>query len=958
MAFGETAAGLVFKITARNEASAEIKKLRRDVESETKAIEQAGTSAFLAVGKSVGLSTSEIAQLGAILPVVGTAIAAAATTAVGLGAAVFALAKHASEAGSQIYDLSQRTGASVELLSAFRLVTEQSNSSVEEFGNGLSKFNRLIGEAAHGSQQATEKLKRFGIDPQEALKDQEAALGKVFARINALPPGIQRSIAAQEAFGKSGDRLVDTIQSVGGSLDEFMDKARQSGQVMSKQAARDADAFGDALARLRFQLSELFRHIGQEAIPALTRAMDDLNRVLSVNGNKWASWGKLVRASIASVRGIIEGLVLAIATRDPSSFFRHMVGSIERSAQADRRDDQVSKALSSGTGTGEGRGGGGRGGGGGAADKARQEALRQLQEETKAIEDAYRAQTDAIKREYDQQRISSQEHTAQLIAEEEKRFNALRDVLIRQRALEKEVSGKARVDRELLEAQRESNRNKQKLTDEQLKREADALRNQREQLLSIIDTYNKAAAAKYNAAADARLITEEEAARAIGEIEDKALQRLIDVRLKEQFLAEHDLEERQKIELEINKLEAERTAHAEETVRRVNAARQVDIQRARAYRDELRRQSQDGREAEIDNERAVIEAMERTGAHRREIINARRKLERKDEELRHSRALDSILAQRAENDKEATTAAEHLEATEIYNRAAEEENERHRRAMGEKVFDVKTGEDTRRGGTIDHRADAELANRPGLFSGVSVDIRDASGEITDSATTAQAAIAGLHSAMGDLGQMAAGAFGQMAQGFGDLAQQWILYGALGEHAVRKMVASVVASFAAQAITKGLMHAADALAEYAMGIAALANPFTAWLAPGHFAAATAHGVAAAAYGALGVGAAIGGRAIAGSTFSKESGGARGAGVSDGYVDPTRDTFERRQSAAAVMPGILDRLAASIDRLETKSPGDVVVIGAQQRPDAIGSAVLTHQQQDAGFTRQLVGNAGLG
>ncbi len=68
---------------------------------------------------------------------------------------------------------------------------------------------------------------------------------------------------------------------------------------------------------------------------------------------------------------------------------------------------------------------------------------------------------------------------------------------------------------------------------------------------------------------------------------------------------------------------------------------------------------------------------------------------------------------------------------------------------------------------------------------------------------------------------------------------------------------------------------------------------------------------------------------------------------------RDRFERGETR-----GVLSRLAASLDRFETLPHEEVVALGAQRNPAIIGNAVLTHQQQDAGFTRQLVGNAGLG
>jgi hypothetical protein len=275
MAINADSLGLLFKIRSDSkDARDDIKSLSDLVSKETKSIQTTGSSAFIKLGESVGFSSASMSKMAAALPLVGAGIAAVAGAAIGAGVAIFGLAKNAADAGSEIYDLSQRTGASVETLSALRLVAQQSGTSLEEFAGGVSKFNCLIGEAAKGSDEATEKLKRFGIEPREALQNQEAALAKVFKVINDLPPGLQRSIAAQEAFGRGGDKLVDLIQSVGGNLEDFIEQARRAGFVMSGEAAAAADKFGDTLDELKFKAGEAARTIGEFLVPSITRGME------------------------------------------------------------------------------------------------------------------------------------------------------------------------------------------------------------------------------------------------------------------------------------------------------------------------------------------------------------------------------------------------------------------------------------------------------------------------------------------------------------------------------------------------------------------------------------------------------------------------------------------------------------------------------------------------------------
>lgn len=289
MAVSADGLGLLFRLMAdSSQAQGEISRFRKKVSDDTNVIkgdfgklggavrqEMAGVAENLAAGAGA------LGRFGASLGPVGLALGAVTGGAIAVGGALFSLAKQAADAGSEIHDLSQRTGVSVETLSAFRLVAQQSGTSLDEFASGMGKFNRTISEAARGSDQATDALKRFGIDPRQALNDQQGALARVFQVINSLPPGIQRATAAQLAFGRSGDRLVDMIQSVGGNLDEFMEKAREAGYVMSTEAAAAADEMGDKLDEVSFKASEVGRTIGTAMIPAMTRGLDQLSDALT-----------------------------------------------------------------------------------------------------------------------------------------------------------------------------------------------------------------------------------------------------------------------------------------------------------------------------------------------------------------------------------------------------------------------------------------------------------------------------------------------------------------------------------------------------------------------------------------------------------------------------------------------------------------------------------------------------
>ena len=205
--------------------------------AKTKVTELAGSIPKLTSGlgsaasAALGVGAAGAAAAAGLLLVVG-AVAAVIAVLVAIpivAVSLFQLAAAAAETGSKFHDLAQETGASVEFISGLAPAADDSNSSVEELAKSLGKFNKLVGDANRGGKEATQTLLDFGIKPREAIKDQEAALEKVFKRILDLPPGIQRVIAAQEVFGaKTGAKMVPIIETLNGKVKETIQRTGPS----------------------------------------------------------------------------------------------------------------------------------------------------------------------------------------------------------------------------------------------------------------------------------------------------------------------------------------------------------------------------------------------------------------------------------------------------------------------------------------------------------------------------------------------------------------------------------------------------------------------------------------------------------------------------------------------------------------------------------------------------------
>jgi hypothetical protein len=263
-----------------------------------------GSIGVAGAGAAVGVGALAIA-LGAVLVAV-----LAIVGAVGILGFMFNLAKGAADAGSEIHDLSQELGLSAEIVSTLQVATRTTSTTFEEAARGVSKFNKLIGEAADGSKEAAKDLVRLGVEPQAALKDSEAALAAVFKRIHELPTPYEKARAAQIAFGKSGANMVPVIDAVGGSLEKAKEKAREFGKLLTDQAAKEADEFGDLIDELGLRVEGLGESIGRALIPELLKLLRIFDSEMPGAGGVF----QLVLNQITiAVQDLVNKTILAIA---------------------------------------------------------------------------------------------------------------------------------------------------------------------------------------------------------------------------------------------------------------------------------------------------------------------------------------------------------------------------------------------------------------------------------------------------------------------------------------------------------------------------------------------------------------------------------------------------------------------------------------------------------------------
>ncbi len=232
----------------------------------------------------------------------GTSVRDFGTKLAGIGAAAVAplaaSAKLFGDTGSDLVDMSQRTGASVEALSEMGFAAEQSGADMATLETGLRKMQRTLAEAAGGSDSAQEALSDLGLSVSDLAGLSPDEQFKRFAdRIALIQDPAQRAAAAIKLFGKSGTQLLPLMSGGAAGIDELQKQARKLGLTISTEDATAAEQFGDTLDVLWKVVKRGIFAVGAALEPVLS----DLAQTVIRNLVTVAHWIKQNKELIVTV---------------------------------------------------------------------------------------------------------------------------------------------------------------------------------------------------------------------------------------------------------------------------------------------------------------------------------------------------------------------------------------------------------------------------------------------------------------------------------------------------------------------------------------------------------------------------------------------------------------------------------------------------------------------------------
>ncbi|HAO61547.1 MAG TPA: hypothetical protein DCQ90_06425 [Erysipelotrichaceae bacterium] len=217
------------------------------------------------------------------------------------------------------------------------------NDAITKYGKGSleARDAQVELETKQASQQEslqgnTNAFKTLGIavtDSQGNLRDSKVVMEEAITALGKMTNETERDALAQQIFGKSAMELNPIIKAGGDSLKSLTDDAKKNGAVMSGDAVKGLDAFGDGIdsakqsitAIVGEALAKLMPYIdgliaGLQALPAWIEKNQTLVTLIAIAVGTFvaaliayniaAAWGAITTAALAMAAG---GLAAAVA---------------------------------------------------------------------------------------------------------------------------------------------------------------------------------------------------------------------------------------------------------------------------------------------------------------------------------------------------------------------------------------------------------------------------------------------------------------------------------------------------------------------------------------------------------------------------------------------------------------------------------------------------------------------
>lgn len=502
----------------------------------------------------------------------------------------------------------------------------------------------------------------------------------------------------------------------------------------------------------------------------------------------------------------------------------------------------------------------------GGEETAERRRLKLLEVDLKTAERIYNDTLDDIRNSFEDHTISMADFVQQSIRAEDALFEARKRVILAELAeLETSSLKQEEIDLKTRELQEKA----EAAVDEHQRRIA-ALgrtsdRDMLEQktahaqaLVSLAEQTQQHIEAMTRRLVERRAISEEEGEKRI----IAAQRRVLDLRIAamdlERVKAGENVAELKKVEDALALLYGERAQLTEDTMARIQDARERDLANERQYQEEIIRLRRENEDREADLDRLEIDNAERGTFDRQLILQERERIERQAEDRRHAREVEDVRRAREANRTRVQSAEQRNRTDAELNRRAEAEDRRHSQEIGRIQSTISR---------ILNVLRRPLSARSIFGDNFANELERTGSKIRAFGAMFAGAVESMRDNVRDMGQIVEGIFVGIQNAVGETVRSYVLYGETGSAVLRKMAAEAIAALAQQAAINAVYYTAQGIVDLFWFPARAAADFAA--------AATWAGIAG--------GAAIIGRGVAGDAFKRDQGAGVSAGAGQGSGD---------------------------------------------------------------------------
>jgi lambda family phage tail tape measure protein len=217
-------------------------------------------------------ATERLGLLGSVLGKLGPAGLIAGASIAALGVGITALVMPVARVGDEFFKLSQKTGVSVEALTALDYAAKLSDVTTEGLTKALQKLSVAMFDTQVNGQEGSAALKALSVSATDAhgqIRPTEAVLLDLAEKFADMPDGADKAALAVKLFGKEGLAIIPFLNQGREGITALMEEAQRLGLVMSEDVARVSEVFNDNLTRLSAIFEGVQRQIGAAVIPIL-----------------------------------------------------------------------------------------------------------------------------------------------------------------------------------------------------------------------------------------------------------------------------------------------------------------------------------------------------------------------------------------------------------------------------------------------------------------------------------------------------------------------------------------------------------------------------------------------------------------------------------------------------------------------------------------------------------------